>query len=557
MLLAALLAPLLGDASAAPPEVDLLRLPPGDVVALAHVRDVHGLMARHETSTWAKFLADPAWNRVVAAARDASPGGDAASAARTEAVVAEVAAAMRDVRSAVAFVSGSPLGPAPVFVFAALAGDALGAPLTRLMRGAAPTREGELVVTAADGGVFEAYFRRGDLHIVVDAPDAATAVAFGRAALERLDAAAPRAGRAAAFDAVSDAEFDFDLRALWAAALTDEEVPMEALPFLTAIASVEWLHGRLRIGEGEDMQLAVEAPYRDEGIARALMGAFRPCDPTLLGLAPSVAISASVGNADLTALLDVVLAEIGANAPEQRAELDAALQAIAEAVGIDVRGELLAALAGDYVTFSLPIDMSAAAEATTTDARLSALDASCTAFRIRDPEPFLTAIETALDVAGGAGLALESTTLRGAEVWATELEGRYVGLAVHPEYVCLAMDPDALHAFLSRVNGDDDAPTSFLARPEYAAAARELAGTYVSLSPTRSTLAFTGNLLEVLGMTLARQMGASDPDGARLGRVVIEAGKVTALLGQRHFKGILRGRLVIEGGRIRSLTEAR
>lgn len=564
MLLTALLGSLLAPApTSGPPDVVLLRLAPDDALATARVLDVRALLSRRETSNWVAFLADPEWRKVLTGLRDASaseaeevpaeqsPLED--SAARTEAIIADLLEALTKARGAVAMVVGSPASDqAPVLAFAALGGDDLAGPLGALLHSAATKElEGSLELLAADGGLAEAYFRRGDLHFVIDATDAAAAVRFGREALARLDAATPLGGRLAAFRDDVDAELAVDLREFWRAEALQGGVPPEAKPYWDALASVEWIHGRMKLGAGEHMDLTFEAPYRNDGLAAQLFGAFGPCDPLLLGLAPSLAMSASVGQTDFEALLRNVLAEILANSPEQHASVQAALGAAKEALGIDVQGELVAGLTGDYLSFSLPVDMHAASGASSADERLGALDLSCTAFGIRDAEPFLAAIGAALDAAG-VGAAVETTTLRGAEVWSIPRTGAELLIAVHPKFLCFAFDSDALVSFLSRVNGDEDAPASFLAKPAHAAAARELAGSYVSLSPTRATLTFLGNSLEVLGLTFAEE-----PAFARVSRSLVHAGKVTVSAGHQHFSGLLRGRMVIEGGRILAMTEAR
>jgi hypothetical protein len=328
-------------------------------------------------------------------------------------------------------------------------------------------------------------------------------------------------------------------------------VPAAARPFWEALASVEWLHGRVKLGAGEHMDLTLEAPYRNEGLAAQLFGAFGPCDPLLLGLAPSLAMSASAGNTSFDVLLQNALAEIHASAPEQHAAVQAALGAAKETLGIDVQSELVAGLTGDYVSFTLPVDMHAVTEASSAQERLGALDLSCTAFGIRDAQPFIAAIDATLD-ATGLGAAAEPTTLRAAQVWSLPGMGAKLHVAVHPKFLCFAFDSGALASFLSRVNGDEDAPASFLAKPAHAAAARELSGSYVSLSPTRATLTFFGNSLEVLGLTCAER-----PELTRVARTLVHAGKVTISAGHQHFSGLLRGRMVIEGGRILALTEAR
>jgi hypothetical protein len=555
MLLTALLGSLLAPAPSLPvPDVVLLRLAPDDALAVARVKDVRGLLSRRETSNWVAFLADPEWRKVLSGLRDASPNTADDSGLRADAVVTDLLDALAQARGAVAMVVGSLASDeAPVLAFAALGGDELVQPLRALVEGdeLIAEREGDLEHCSSDSGAAEAYLRRGDLHLVIDAADAATALRFGREALARLDAGTPLGGRLAAFRDDLDAELSLDLRDFWRAGAQQGGVPAEAKPFWDALASVEWIHGRMKLGASEHMDLTFEAPYRDEGLATQLFGAFGPCDPLLLGLAPSVAISASVGQTSFDTLLRNVLAEVLANAPEQHAAVLAALGVAKETLGIDVQGELVEGLTGDYVSFSLPADMYTATGAASADERLGALDLSCTAFGIRDAEPFIVAIDAALDAAG-LGTSVESTTLRGAEVWSIPGIGAELLVAAHPKFLCFAFDSDALVSFLSRVNGDEDAPASFLAKPAHAAAARELSGSYVSLAPTRATLTFLGNSLEVLGLTLAER-----PDLSPLANTLVRAGKMTVSAGHRHFSGLLRGRMVVGGGRILAQTEAR
>ncbi len=555
MLLSALLGSLLTPApSPRVPDVVLLRLAPDDALVAARVQDVRALLSRRETSNWVAFLADPEWRKVLGGLRETGASDSERTGASTEALVTDLINALATARDLVAMVVGSPASEvAPVLAFAALGGDELAQPLRALVQGsdARSERDGSLELWSSGNGVAEAYLRRGDLHLVIDAADAATALSFGRAALARLDADTPLGGRLAAFGDDIDAELSLDLRELWRAVALQGGVPAEAKPYWDTLASVEWIHGRMKLGVGEHMDLTVEAPYRNEGLAAQLFGAFGPCDPLLLGLAPSLAISASVGQTNFEALLRNTLAEVLANAPGQHAAVQAALGAAKETLGIDVQGELVAGLTGDYVSFSLPADMHAATGASSDDQRLVALDLSCSAFGIRDAEPFIAAIDAALDAAG-LGASVESSTLRGAEVWSIPGIGAPLLVAVHPKFLCLALDSDALVSFLSRVNGDEDAPASFLAKPAHAAAARELSGSYVSLSPTRATMTFLGNSLEVLGLTCAER-----PDLARVARTLVQAGKALVGAGHKHFSGLLRGRMVIEGGRILALTEAR
>lgn len=563
MLLVALLAPLL----AAPrpqtiPDVDLLRLAPEGALAVARVNDVRGLLARRETSRWIAFLSDPAWQPVLADLRDIDAPGDAATEARAESVVADLVVALADARSAVAIVVGTPgLDAAPILAFAALGGEGLSAPLQALLReGAQLTREGALEVRSADGGVAEAYFRRGDLHFVIDAPDAETALAFGRAALARMDGGAPLTGRRAEFRSEVDAEFAVELGDLWRAAAAASQLPAEAQAFWSALASVDWIHGRLQIGAGEQMRLDIEAPYRDSGLAAQLFGAFRTADPMLLGLAPATASSASAGKADLGALARSALAEVEANAPRQHELILALLTAATEAYGVDVLGSLVPGLTGDYVSFSCPLGADAAEgaaqSAATTHARLGALDASCTAFRIVEPERYVAAIETALD-ATGASEAISEQSLRGADVWSTDVRGQRYWLAVHPRFLCLALDVEALERFLARVNGDSDAPASFLAAPAHAAAVKTLRGTYVSLASTRAKLAVLGDTLAVLGLSVGDALDLDEDARVKLARVLVHAGQVLGSRGHAVFSGLLSTQLVVEGGRILARTEAR
>ncbi|MEZ6015399.1 MAG: hypothetical protein R3F49_09820 [Planctomycetota bacterium] len=542
------------------PDVELLRLAPNDALFALRIKDPRALLSRRETSRWAAFLADPAWHRVVADLRDADPRDDAATEVRAESVAADLLGALGSARSAVAIAVGDLQGRAlPILAFAALGGDELAAPLEALLRGQGTVSDEDgLAIRAADGGVVEAYLRRGDLHLIVNAPDSTSAVAFGRAALARLDSGAALGGRLAEFRSDADAEFTLDLRPLWRLAAEAADLPDAALPYWSALDSTDWLHGQVRIGDGEALDLVLEAPYAEEGLARSLLGAFGPCDTTLLALAPVMAVSASAGRTDFGALFDSLVAEIQAQSPRQHELVVAGLKAASEAFDIDVRGDLVAGLTGDYVSFSLPPDMRVASRAMTLDERMNALDMSCTALRIADPEPFIDAIETLLDVSG-LGAEVEATTLRGAEVWTF---GNELHLAVHPRFLCGSLDLDALEVFLSRVNADEDAPASLLSQAPFSAAARGLQGTYVSLAPTKSSLSFVGNLLQLIGLSLRDSDGAGAALGtqsteARLARTLTEVGDLVSVLGPRYFSGTFSGRVTVQDGRIRSLNQAR
>jgi len=535
------------------PAASLLSAAPSDAVAIVHVGDVRGLAARSAASAWLGLLAAPELPRALAAARDDDDRDPAAEERALDASTA-LLAALGSAEGAVAFAQferrGAPVAPVAL-ALVVRAGDALEAPLVALLRGAAtPVREGATTLWAADAGVIEAYMRRGDLHIAVDASDAVTATRIAREALARLDAGAAPSGRLAQFTAAGgaapDVEFAADLAPLWRA--LGAEVPAPLTSLWAAWSSLAWAHGSVRFGAGEHLDIALELPYA-EGLAARLCGALGPCDPRAMALAPLVSAAVSVAHIDVRQCFELALAELAAQDRARHDTLRGLLAGTKDTLGFDVEGELLASFTGAVVSFTLPTDSGALAAGERGVPQLAALAPSCSAFEVRDPEPFFPAVELAATLLGGTA---GSMTRHGAEVYTVASEPQLF-VAIGERHVCVGTNADAVDSFLARAAAAEDAPAGFLTRESHSAALEGLGGAYVSLASTNMLLAGYGDVLRS-GDTLLAGAFEVPP---RVTRAAREVGALLESRGLAGFKGTVRTRLECRAGRVRWRLEAR
>ncbi len=527
------------------PEVRLLATLPSDAVAAVHVADVAGLVSRREANAWLALLGAPEWQRALAAARDADDA-DASGDGRARELSAELLGALAAAESALAFAQPQPAA-APALVVVLRGGAGLEAPLSALLFGAAaPVQAGDATLWAADAGVIEAYLRRGDLHIAVDAADAATAARVARETLARHDAGAAPQGRLAALLGAGDATFAADLAPLWRTFAA--EVPAPFTSVWDAWSSISWLRGSVRFGAGETLDITVEAPY-GEGLAARFFDTLRPCDPRSMALAPLVSAAVSVAQIDLRKCFDLVLAEFAAQDRERHDALRAALAGTKDSLGFDVEGELLGSFSGSMLSFTLPSDSGALTVSGRGVEQLAAVAPSCTAFEISDPEPFFSAVELAATFLGGTA---ESRSLHGAEVYTLAAEPPLL-VAIGAPYLCISTNADALESFLALAAEAEDAPAGFLTRASHNAALEGLGGVYVSLASTNMLLAGYGDVLRSLEVLLAGLVEAP----ARVLRTAQEIGDLLESRGLAGFKGTLRTRLERDSGRIRWQLEAR
>lgn len=536
-------------------DLSLLRLVPADALITVHIPNVRGLSSRRETSRWVECAFDPAWIGILANLRDHHPDEAESLVREADAAMAAIVAALAGAGEAVLFARGDPLiGTSTVLGFAVRGGDDVGLALRQLMRDVTPAQEGGLEIWAGESGAAEAYFRRGDLHLLIDARDAPTAVAFGREALARCDSDAPLRPRLAAFEAAAyDLEFEVDLRVPWAiSALRLRNAAGSSAPafepFLKALETIGWLHGRARLGDGERLDVVLDAPYTELGLAQRLSSTLGAADPTLLGLAPAGCAAAAFGF-EPARLVEVVLGELAASAPRQHELLQAALGIATEALGIDVVGALVGNLTGTALCLAASPDSIDLPARVTTAGNVSArggLGASCLALGLRDAEPFLGAAETLGELAG-TRTDIASSSLRGADIWTLQLDGAPLTFAVHAEHLCIATDARVLEAFLARTTGQPDPVPGLLSDPGYAEQARELAGPWISLSSTSTVVALAGR---AIFDSAQNAVGSSTSATARFAPIAARAGALLTRLGREHFTGHIFSELALSGGHI-------
>ncbi|MEL6713070.1 MAG: hypothetical protein AAFP86_04815 [Planctomycetota bacterium] len=559
--------PLLALSPLAPAQDLAAALPPEAVVAL-HMPSPRATLQLRGKNDLVSFALDA---RTLAAMRELFGGlgsladgdGNGSNEEAARALVDDTVDFLGACDSLVAYFEapeGSPGAGPPVGVLAARGGDALEGPLVRLVGSdvAAVSERGEIQLRVGEAGPFEAYARRGEVHVLATAPTVDAAVAHvdrfftflgsgeasGPFGLEGVRQERSRSSTTPAL------EFAVDLDQLWRR--VDDVESMGALErwFFDGARSVQWAYGETSFGAGHAAETRVVAPYDEDSAVGGVLGFLRPVDLGALRVAPADAITAGALSVDLDGLARWLVEAVGARDETAGRQLSAGIATVRETTGIDLVDGLLAPLSDTMAYWeSLPDPIEAEnAEAFALGGPLSRYGM---AFQLTDAEPYLDLMDT---LEGLAGQATEVTTgsapIPGTdgeiELWEADA-GIFELTAGVAEDALLLVFGDMRAARTSARNlGTVDPSARFVARADVAQALRSLGVVRGGVSVQRTdsvvdVLVWAAKLFDGLAD------GGAEVDGLRRASVALEQ---LAIVAEPYVNGLTLATLTAEKGRL-------
>lgn len=226
------------------------------------------------------------------------------------------------------------------------------------------------------------------------------------------------------------------------------------------------------LGEGMASETILSLDFGENDVLGAFAGALGDANLDLLGLAPSDALAAHVLNVDVAALIDAGMSLAGDEAV--RNDYEAAVSAGSGILGVDLEGEIIDNLTGDF----LFVQWMASAEAIESEDPAAILDAfPAGMIGIEDSEPFYTVMETLEGMMGPEGL--EAMDGDAGTLWVTEpVPGMRLGAGLSDTAVFVGA-ADRVEELMDRAAAS--AKTGMLDAAGMASARELMGGTYVGV----------------------------------------------------------------------------
>jgi hypothetical protein len=316
---------------------------------------------------------------------------------------------------------------------------------------------------------------------------------------------------------------------------------------------MEWMYGSVSFGEGERSDWEFVAPYGEETLLGGLLSHFGEADASLLAAVPATASAGTVVSFDVSGCADWAMGLVRETSEEAYQEAQAALGAVTEMGGIDVMGDVVHNMTGQFLWFTAP-----SAEANELY-EMTGMQASTLVASVEETDPLLDMIELLLDMSGmGAMVETETAPIAGdedgMEVWRMDPGiGTEIAVATGAKRLALSTDPDGFEAYLARAGGDESTAT-MLADEALAAAAAGLSGSMISAQTTSSA----ADALRA-SMDAFESISAAHPDGevsAGMRSLADSVDRIAALM-DRYFDGTVASQVGVAGGRIRYVTRTR
>ncbi len=544
----------------------LSAVPPDTFLAIYSPNPSATLQLR-DTNDWVAFMLDSGWDDVVRTLLDAM--GDDLTADEIIAWRARVAAAMGEAQEALVFIAGDFTTNEPTTGLMVRGGETCSTLLREFLGedSVASTIRGGRDVLLSEEGRGELLYEKDGMVLVLSSPTVAGACTVASSILDALEAGGPAAGpfalpgiateRAAARRTGEPAlEVAANLGRVWSS-IEAIEAPNSSLEerMFASLDAVGWAYVSATFGTGEELGWELVVPFGGETLMGEFLGHFGEADVALLGTVPGSAIEAVVCAFDVAGCVDWWLEVTRETAPELRSQVDDGLQAVKEAVGIDVLGDVVRNLTGQFVLFST-------AAGVTVDGELYRPTGAPTfVAQVRDADPLIDIVEQLLDLIGlGTAAELSGSSVAGTddslESWRVT-EGTPVEfcVAAGAERLALSVDPVGLAAWMALAKSGD-LETSMLAKPGLRAATKQLRGALIAVQSTAET---ASSIEAVVGNfdSLGRQVSPYRPGAnADLTALTGAAAQVASLV-RIYFEGTTTTQLTVNDGQLRLRFQAR
>lgn len=246
----------------------------------------------------------------------------------------------------------------------------------------------------------------------------------------------------------------------------DLEEDEEAIVAALGLRQMTWIYGWSDIGPAESTDLGMRLRLPDDGYVRDLAECLRTASLPLMGQMPADTVNLGIYGIDVWKLYESLWEIVGAFVPEDAGISRDQIQGMAQAMaGIDLEGDLLSQLSGDFAGFRAPVSeaewLSAGgaqlgmqpgevpAELLVGDAFVAGLS---------DPAAVKRVFDGLLARMGGMGV--ESEDFQGTEIRSLPLPtGEALAWAFAPGHLVVSTYPSLVRSFL-RQQGSTDGPSA-------------------------------------------------------------------------------------------------
>ncbi len=560
-LLPLLLPTLLAPATTSPavtPARDLLAAVPASAILAVNVPNPKALIASRETNDLIAFAMDPEWQAITNLLL--AEFEEEELAAEIETWRKTVISALSDATGLVLFVDPGFGDNGPTLGIIAEGGP----DTTAFLRGLLPSDaalsiDNGTMTTVMTADQTEVFHSSNGLAMVISSSSKESAVRVSAACLTGIDGPAPRGPFAvpaiAAERRPAAVEIAVNLSLLWAE-LERTDSPAEGIErqIADAVSTVDWMYGSVSFGKDEESDWEFVVPYGTETLLGGLLGFFGQADSELLATIPAGASSGMVLAFDVAGFTDWALELVRSTSPETHEMMMSGLSAITEMVGIDIMGDVVHNMTGQFLTFTSTATVSSEGSV------LAGMQATTVVISVKDAEPFVDMVDGLLEM-GGFGSAVESSTVPiegdddGVELWRVDPGlGTELIIAAGAGRIALSIDSEGFEKYLARASADEGV-TSFLSDPAMAKAAESLSGAVVSIqSMAAGADAFQASMRNVESMLSS--FPSPDGEAAPLGQMMEAADRLVVLVRQ-YFEGTITSELQIADGRIRYRSRTR
>jgi hypothetical protein len=153
------------------------------------------------------------------------------------------------------------------------------------------------------------------------------------------------------------AEVFVDIPAFLKVVAATEEIPKgnEKVMQLLGLRDVRWLHMSAGLGQGEELDLRINVHIPDRGYLSDWVGLLGPWPRALAKLLPVESSSLSFVRFDVFGFYQSVFKLFEAVEPRQHAAVKGQIDALGQAYGIDLEGDLLRQFTGEFASFNIEV----------------------------------------------------------------------------------------------------------------------------------------------------------------------------------------------------------